>query len=372
MKKDCAFSRELMRELHQNAYNWYGHENIDFDRFSSKRVLLKTFFVSLTKSIFRYARLTIIPVKEVSLATDTILDHFSGLEELFDILQDDNSKEVLIKIIAFRMLGHYKVKLPANNPHYWETKRYIQNTLKRKETIKAHFMNWQLHRFELGAAGVPINLYFRCNGILRLFFLHQYEYVGKESSIRAKEGDYVIDAGGCWGDSALYFARLVKENGKVYTFEFVPANLQIMKRNLEMNPGLRNIIEIIPSPVWSESNVPVAYSDNGPGSKIIDEREGKCRHETKSLSIDDFVAGHQISRIDFIKMDIEGAELSALQGAKETLIKFKPKLAISVYHRLSDFYMVPNYISSLGLQYRYYLDHFSIHEEETVLFAEHV
>lgn len=68
-------------------------------------------------------------------------------------------------------------------------------------------------------------------------------------------------------------------------------------------------------------------------------------------------------------MDIEGSELPALRGAEETIRKYRPKLAISIYHSLSDFIDVPANLVSLGLDYEYYLDHCSIHSEETVLFA---
>jgi hypothetical protein len=73
--------------------------------------------------------------------------------------------------------------------------------------------------------------------------------------------------------------------------------------------------------------------------------------------------------MDFIKMDIEGAELAALKGAEHTLRCFKPELAICVYHRLEDFFDVTDYLASLQLGYRFFLRHFTIHIDETVLFA---
>ena len=68
-------------------------------------------------------------------------------------------------------------------------------------------------------------------------------------------------------------------------------------------------------------------------------------------------------------MDIEGAELLALEGAIETIKKFKPKLAIATYHSLSDFVKIPNWILGLDLGYEIFIDHFTIHSEETVCFA---
>ena len=89
----------------------------------------------------------------------------------------------------------------------------------------------------------------------------------------------------------------------------------------------------------------------------------------KTISIDDFFEQYNLTKVDFIKMDIEGAELDALIGAKNTLIKCKPKLAISIYHNIIHFFEIPKFINSLKLNYKFYMDHFTTHGEETVLFA---
>lgn len=89
----------------------------------------------------------------------------------------------------------------------------------------------------------------------------------------------------------------------------------------------------------------------------------------ETQSIDDFVAANSVARVDFIKMDIEGAEPDALIGAEKTIRKHRPQLAISVYHDLRHFASIPRWIADLNLGYRLYLDHFTIHAEETVLFA---
>jgi len=68
-------------------------------------------------------------------------------------------------------------------------------------------------------------------------------------------------------------------------------------------------------------------------------------------------------------MDIEGAEVTTLLSAKETLIKYQPKLAIFVYHKIEHYYRIPQYINSLNLNYKFYLDHFSINRAETILFG---
>ena len=72
----------------------------------------------------------------------------------------------------------------------------------------------------------------------------------------------------------------------------------------------------------------------------------------------------------FLKMSTEVEEFGVLKVAKEIIMSFKPKLAIIVYHNLNDFWEIPEWLESLGLGYKFYLRHFTIHSEETVLFAK--
>ena len=122
--------------------------------------------------------------------------------------------------------------------------------------------------------------------------------------------------------------------------------------------------------VWSESNKNVYYMDQGPGSTVKFEKFDGYQGVCKSLSIDDLVQKENMSKVDFIKMDIEGAEPKALLGAINTIKRFKPKLAISIYHNLNDYSQIATWIDNLRQGYRFYIRHYTIHAEETVLYAK--
>jgi len=68
-------------------------------------------------------------------------------------------------------------------------------------------------------------------------------------------------------------------------------------------------------------------------------------------------------------MDVEGSEMEALQGAKQTILKYKPRLAISIYHKPEDLLDISSYILSLVPDYKLYVRHFSTSESDTVLYA---
>jgi len=88
-----------------------------------------------------------------------------------------------------------------------------------------------------------------------------------------------------------------------------------------------------------------------------------------TLSIDDFVVERKLDKVDFIKLDIEGSEGDAIHGAAETIRKFKPRLAISLYHKNDDFLAIPKSIKTLRPDYRFFLGHYTVTGWETVLYA---
>ncbi|MBI5075491.1 MAG: FkbM family methyltransferase [Nitrospirae bacterium] len=295
--------------------------------------------------------------------------HMAGFQCLYDLLDDQQSKDILVKILAYRILGHKKVKLPLNSTTFWEQMVQLEQLGDRKDAVDSRFNNWKLYRYRLGSMGFPIELYYTALGIYIEFILKQYEYRMDQQVISVREGDVVIDAGGGWGDTALYFANAVGRLGRVHSFEFIPGNLKIMKRNIALNHSLEPLINVVERPLWSESGKKLFCVDKGPGSKVMLDDPGDSGGQIATLSIDDWAKENGIRKVDFIKMDIEGAELHALKGAEQTIRTFRPSLAIALYHRIEDFWEIPEYLQSLALGYRYYLGHYTIHAEETVLFA---
>lgn len=97
---------------------------------------------------------------------------------------------------------------------------------------------------------------------------------------------------------------------------------------------------------------------------------GGCLSDNGMIKVQLDTLDHVLTKgATFIKMDIEGAELEALEGAKNTIMKYKPKLAICVYHKPEDIVKIPCYLHKIVPEYSFYMRHHSKGPGETVLYA---
>lgn len=289
------------------------------------------------------------------------LEHFAYL---YDHLGDQASKSCLVEVTALRIMGSHKIRLSLENAEYERYHKVTNDSVVLRNTKKIPcFREWELNLYDLNALGFNGRMHYITMGIVTTFGIQQYHY--ESLNIRPKDDATILDCGGCWGDTAIYFSLLSKDC-TVYSFEFIPSNVELFKENLQIN-SMENV-EIVEHPVWDKSGEIFNVIDNGPAS-VFSDGASQDSFPVVSLAIDDFVQQRNLQAVDFIKMDIEGAELNALQGARNTLLKYKPDLAIAVYHAAADFSTIPAYLESLNIGYTFYLKHNTPHISETVLFA---
>jgi len=372
---ELDYQSRLLKELFYSFFE-FQTKNTDFLQYP---VNLLKIFVNKLKEIFFSAVKTVnfvyIPPYEVEkswLKMQEILNQIDGLEEFFRLLNDERSRQLMIKLLIFKILGNQRVKLPTNNSDYWKYLNILKKTVSTPPKgfpLECKFGIYKLKFFNLKKIGFPICLYAIPGGILNEFLLQQYKYENNNKVDGVKDGDVIIDAGGGIGDTALSFAYESGKKGKVFSLEFVPSGLEIMQKNLNLNLSLKERIKVIRKGVWNKSGETISYYDTGPSSSFFRKKMNKEVLNVQTITIDDLVEEEGINRVDFIKMDIEGSELQALQGAEKTIRKFRPKLAIAIYHNNDDFVVIPNYLKKLGLNYKFYLGHKNIHQYETVLFA---
>jgi FkbM family methyltransferase len=156
-----------------------------------------------------------------------------------------------------------------------------------------------------------------------------YDLAGVAARVR---GGVVLDCGANVGLFALAALRAGAQ--RVICFEPTPVTIEALRRNLGdcIANGRALILPAAIAGAPGEAQFEIVESDCGSNRIGASGKRPSITVEVKS--IDSYVAESGLDRIDFIKMDIEGAEADALRGAKETLRRFAPVVAVATEHTL--------------------------------------
>jgi FkbM family methyltransferase len=290
-------------------------------------------------------------------------------EWLYEHLEDWDSKALLLDVLAYRTIGWRYVKMPLDSDAYWNGVGALAKLHEISPLVKFDH-GPQFWLLDLSEQGYNVKVLSEALGVFNEFIYSQYQYRGRRVVLGPKWGDYVLDCGACYGGTSLYFADMVGPNGKVITFEFFPDNIKVLKRNISENPTLAPRIDLHEAPVWHTNRKSMFIEFGGPAAQVYEADSAKNTGALQVISTTIDETCKDLPRVDFIKADIEGSELYSLFGAQETLKRHGPTLAMCVYHKLIDFYETPKWLDDLNLGYKFYLQHSSIHGDETVLFAD--
>ncbi len=173
-----------------------------------------------------------------------------------------------------------------------------------------------------------------------------------------------MDAGALNLETSLRFMEACRDshvqNYRIHAFEPDGASCERCREILKNMPDAA--ITLYHAGLWSEDTT-LYFEENGnAASRITKEKTGTS---IKTAALDHCIAGP----VTFIKMDIEGAELEALKGSREIIQRYRPRLAISAYHKKEDLVELPLYIKELVPEYKLYIRHYSNAGVETVLYA---
>ena len=178
----------------------------------------------------------------------------------------------------------------------------------------------------------------------------------------AEPGDVVLDCGTFTGNTSLYFSQKVGPGGHVYGFEASPSTFALYAENMR---ELANVTAVHAA-VHDHCGEILLAGDGDSGANV----RLSFGVSVPALTLDNFSRDNGLKRVDFIKMDVEGAEKNALEGAREIIRTHLPKMALSAYHKADDLIRLPELIEDIAPgRYSFRLRHFSNFICETVLFC---
>ncbi len=155
-----------------------------------------------------------------------------------------------------------------------------------------------------------------------IYLVIHYFHRAYERYFSVERGDIVIDVGASKG---LFTNSVVDRAELIVAIEPEPKNIDYL---VEITRDLPNVI-IVPLGLWNyKTELPLYLHTPGQHSLL---NRGKSAMNIQVNTLDNIVSELNLQRVDFIKMDIEGAELEALEGAEETLKKAR-KVVIAAYH----------------------------------------
>jgi FkbM family methyltransferase len=148
-----------------------------------------------------------------------------------------------------------------------------------------------------------------------------------------RPGMTFIDAGANIGQYTLLAATAVGATGTVHAFEPIPKNFERLQQAVAAN-GLTNV-RANRAALWNETaqlrfDLPGDAKDNAGTYGVVLGADRGAAIEAPALRLDDYLASAGVSRVDMIKMDVEGAEPFALEGARATLERDRPMILMEV------------------------------------------
>jgi len=225
-------------------------------------------------------------------------EHEEDIAMVYDMMEDDMSREVFQKIVEFRLLN---------------------------DSLDVPTMEQEKQYFE-------------------------YEFYKKNSN------EIFVDCGAFNGGSLKVF---LNENNNQFTryygLEPDAFNFERLKMSVSsLDPEIREKINCVQAGAWYDDSGVNLYALNGPGSFIADIGNEKI----DTITIDKMLDGDAAT---YIKMNIEGSEKEALAGAEKTIQNYKPKLAIAGYHKTDDLWKIPIIMKQFRKDYKIYLRSYMNH-----------
>lgn len=233
----------------------------------------------------------------------------------------------------------------------------VKNVAKINETF-----NWLSDDFSRRTMAACFNGYIALEDFSMGKVLATGEQYFDEDIISLNNGEVLVDCGAFIGDSIVPFVRYCHSTstryGKIFGFE---PDKEAYARLQEATAGYRDCYAI---QMGISDSVQDMYIDHNFGASTCSTAE--TGEKVLMTTIDEYL---KKERVSFIKMDLEGGEMAALCGARNTICNYHPKLAICIYHKPEDWITIPQFIKECDVSYRLYCRGYFNNLSEIVLYA---
>jgi FkbM family methyltransferase len=301
------------------------------------------------------------------MSVDWVREHASLLWDSRCMLADETSRLMFDSALLVRMTSHRRYYVPRID--FDDLVTVLGGEPFAHPDFPHDYIGSPLGVFEVIISGrsdlPPLRIVTRGIQLQLVNSYRQYMIRRNGFDFSPRPGDVVMDCGACIGEVSMLFAGMTGPQGEVHLFDPLPLHARFCRYQVSINPGYADSIHVNELAVGNRTHAgtgQAAASNNKitPGARIGDE--------FPCTTLDDYVARGP-GNVDFIKMDIEGTELNALDGAARVLREFRPRLAISGYHKPSDFWEIPNRIKDLNPDYILAFGHHTPIIWESVFYA---
>jgi FkbM family methyltransferase len=255
--------------------------------------------------------------------------------------------------------------LLAGDEYY--TKDVDEREAARSETVFVYgqLANEESKRaYETTLQGTPMDVW--KHYVSSVFSKTQYgQYVTVEP------GNCVLSIGIDEGMELPWLCARMQGEGQIHAID--PFGMDFLSRyvwqTIKCFPGLVHEQRLAISEYNGEVKLPY-WSTMASGSLPNKEfGEGTNHITVPCLTVDEFVRTKELSRVDLIKIDIEGGEEFMIESMAETVAKHRPQIAIAIYHTYHHLWSLPRRLMKLCPDYRFYVDHYGFKKWDTVFYA---
>lgn len=163
-------------------------------------------------------------------------------------------------------------------------------------------------------------------GVAKLIYVFRdsYEEELDNLPLYLSPGSVFVDVGANYGIYSLIAARIVGDSGRVIAFEPAKENFEILNKNILLN--CMNNINLFPLALSDREGLMKLYYHPDPSRNSLIPEHSKLKNgeEVEVKQLDQVLQKIGVNVVDFIKIDVEGADLLVIKGAKETICKYRP------------------------------------------------